>query len=280
MTKISVFIDFEAISMPFSREAQIADEFPYAYTLGIYVGNKFKTKTFVFNFQQDSVNDIYDVLRNYISRDIKGILGNKNQSINKSSVKFIGWSPILEKKILNKVFPGFDVSPLNKGFELSLSRLTPEIKDNYFVMTKKLIARHMDAEFIKRRNLDHDGAVAALAGYLLYSAVMPEKGKFYFDYDMKTLVGEIKKYSKEDVTRMAFLNDNRALFDKRKEKALKTLADKQVIIKSLDRAERLSHSLATMDQEKTIEVALKELKAEITKLKEEKSKLEKDFENI
>lgn len=280
MTRLAVFIDFEAISMPFSREAKVVDEFPYAYTIGIYVGKKFKTKTYIFNFQKDSVNTVNEVLRVQLSKDIRAIIDNPKQPITKSAIKFVGWSPILEKKILAKVFPGFEVNPLNKGFELSLSRLTPEIKDNYFVETKKLIAQHMEEDFIKRRNLDHDGAVAALAGYLLYTSVNTAEGKYYFNYDMKTLLNEVKKYSKEDVTRMAFLNDNRALFDKRKDKALSTLSEKQRIIKDIDRVDRLTRSLSTIDKEKTIEVTLKELKEELAKLKEEKIKLEKEFENI
>ena len=59
MTKIRVFIDFEAISAPFSYDLNIKNDLPYAYSIGIHVGKKFKTRTTIINFNNISTDGIY-----------------------------------------------------------------------------------------------------------------------------------------------------------------------------------------------------------------------------
>lgn len=90
MTKVNVFIDFEAISMPFSKAVKLEADFPYAYTLGIYVGKKFKTRTYVFNFERYSTEDVFELVRASITNDIRTLLDNKKFAVNAETVKFIG----------------------------------------------------------------------------------------------------------------------------------------------------------------------------------------------
>lgn len=265
--------------MPFSKAANLQSDFPYAYTLGIYRGKKFKTRTYVFNFERISTDEIVEVLRVNIIKDIRDILDNKTFTVNADTVKFIGWAPHLEKKIIGQLFKDAIVSAFNQGFELSLSRLTPEFEGNYFEVLKSQVRQNLSPKFIEMRNLNHDGALAALAGYLLCMQIKG-KGKFYFPFEVKSLIKEIKEYSKEDVTRMAFLNDNQALFDQRRDKALELLRDKQKVIKHIQANEKLVKRLSDLEQAKTIEMIVKDLEDETTNLKSKREKIEKDFDNM
>lgn len=280
MTKLDVYIDFEAISMPFSREIDLPSDFPYAYTLGIYKGKKFKTRTFIFNFQKDNVEDIRDILRSNIVFDIRTLLENKEFRVNPNTVKFIGWSPILEKKILNGVFTGIEVDALNKGFEISLSRLTPEFEGEYFMVLKTQVLNSLDKDFIERRNLMHDGALAALSGYILKCQAANFEGKYFMNIDTRTLLREIREYSEDDVLRMAYLNDNRNVFDERRDKAQQLITDKQRLIKEINKLQHLTNSLTNIDKEATVEVVISDLQKNLKKLVKEKEKVEKEFDNI
>lgn len=265
--------------MPFSKAVKLEADFPYAYTLGIYVGKKFKTRTYVFNFERYSTEDVFELIRASITYDIRTLLDNKKFAVNAETVKFIGWAPLLEKKLLARLFPDAIVKAFNDGFELSLSRLTPEFEGKYFGVLKSQVAQNLDPDFVAIRHLEHDGALAALAGYLLASQISG-KGKYYFPFEVKTLLKEIKEYSKEDVTRMAFLNDNPVLFKERKEKALELMREKQKVIKHMQANEKLVNRLSDLEQEKTVEMIIKDLKEENTDLQSKKEKMEKEFDNM
>ena len=204
MTKVQVYIDFEAISAPFSFDLKVQDDLPYAYTLGLYVGKKFKISTKIINFNEISIDNIFEHIRLDIISKIRKMLDNKTFGVNKDSVEFIGWAPNLEKQILNKALTGCKVKNMLKGQSLSLSALTKKAFsiENYFPSFRKAVNKDLDEKFIQRRGLDQDGSLAALAGYQLLMHSKNKKGKYSVDINTSTLVKEIIQYSKDDVKRM------------------------------------------------------------------------------
>lgn len=280
MTKLRIFIDFEAISLPFTRKTKIESNFPFAYTLGFYVGKKFKTRTFIFNFQKEALDSINEIMRKQIIHDIRFILDQKNFAFNKDSVEFIGWNPTLEKQILGRIFPNFIVNSLSKGIELSLTRLTHEIKNDYFSYFKKIISQQINSKLIQRRGMNHDGAIAAFAGYLLYAIVHDPKNKLVVDFNLEILLKEIRRYSREDVTRMHFLHSHPELFAKRREKALLLIKQKNKLKNMINQKERLLKLINKFKSEKTVAQISQEIHQEILKLVSKKEEAEKDFENI
>lgn len=275
MTKIQVYIDFEAISAPFSHKLKVNNDLPYAYSIGIHKGKKFKTKTTVVNFNKVSKDDVFEFIRFDISDKLKELTGNKNFKINKDSVTFIGWAPILEKKILSQSFKGIEVIDQAKGESISLSTLTnKEYKDVvYFKTLKKEVNEKLDKEFIERRGLGHDGALAALAGYELYRSAMNIKSKWPISIDIRELVKEIVDYSKDDIVRMSFLSLNSNVFDKRKRELLKVNADKQRLSRQMNKLRNTIKSLESFDQEMNVSEALKITQDKLEKLKKEKDNL-------
>lgn len=280
MTKLKVFIDFEAISLPFTRKTTIEQNFPFAYTLGFYVGKKFKTRTFIFNFQKNHLDHVKDIMRQNIISDIRHLLNQKTFQVTKDSIEFVGWNPTLERKILGRIFPHFTVNSLNKGVELSLSRLTHEITNNYFSYFKKIINNQIDAKLIVRRGMDQDGAIAAFAGYLLYASVHDQRNKYVIDFNLEILLQELRRYSREDVTRMHFLNSHPQLFNKRKEKALLLIKQKNKLKSQINQKEKLLKLINKFDGKKTVKQINEEIKKELSGLNSQKIIAEKEFENI
>lgn len=279
MTKVKVYIDFEAISFPFSKVAKMTDDFPYAYTLGIYVGKKFKHKTFIFNFQNYAVENIFDILKYQITHDVRSLLDKKDFVINEKTTQFIGWAPYLEKKILENIFKDVEVTAFNKGFDLSITRLTSEFKTEYFTELKRLVKANINPDFISKRHLLNDGALAALAGYLLYAQVHPQK-EYFFEFNVKNLVEEVRAYSKDDVLKIAFLNDNPQIFNDRKNKALNLVQEKQSLIKKMHNNSRLINRLEGFDSRMTIEMVIKELEIGNDELEKNRKDIEDKFDNI
>jgi len=179
MTKLRVYIDFEAISAPFNRELNIPQDFPYAYSLGVFVGKQFKTKTFIFKFNKEDHTAIDDILRINILRDLRALTGKKDFNINRESIKFVSYAPALEKKVLTKVYKGVQVEDISKGAMISISQATEKYldKSHYFEYLKEYVDKNIDSRFVTKRGLTHDGALAALAGYLLYSSALQTNGR-------------------------------------------------------------------------------------------------------
>ena len=170
MTKIKVYIDFEAISAPFSHNLKIRNDTPYAYSLGIHVGKKFIHRTKILDFNKVDISDLDERMRLYIIDDIRDILNKRSFAVNRKTIEFISWAPNLEKKILSKCFKGIKVSDQVKGHQISLTTLTKEeFNGEYFELLKKEVNKKIGIEFIKKRGLNKDGALAALAGYQLYA---------------------------------------------------------------------------------------------------------------
>ena len=275
MTKKKIYIDFEAISSPFNRASKLPQDVPYAYSIGLYKGKKFKSKTFIFNFTRDNVAEVNDIMRFRIMDDIRELMNDRAFKVNKSTIMFVGWAPNLEKKILDKMFKGIDVVDQNtsKG-DMSLSRIThKEFEDNYFPEFKKRVAEQIDPKFVEKRHLFSDGALAALAGHILYNKVHNRTKKFIVDIDTQVLIKELVAYSKDDVVRMAFVNDNPALINKRIERFKELLIKKNKIKSSINRNERFLKKLETFNEE----ISVKELKDEIKKMLKEKND---EYENV
>ncbi len=280
MTKINVYIDFEAISQPFSKHANLIENFPFAYTLGIFRGKKIKTKSYVFNFEKDDVDNVFPIIKKQIIKDIRNLLTNKRFQINEKTTKFIGWAPHLEVKILSNVFRDIEVDKLNKNHDLSLERLTPEIKGEYFKNLQQMVKKNLKSNFIEKRISGASGALAALAGYLLYSKVDSGVEKYTFEFSARELIKEIKRYSRDDVTRMMFLKQNMNLYHKREQKALEIITKKQKIIRSIIKRKKLLSELKKLSPDKTIGEIKEETQKNINKLTTEKEKIDDKLDNL
>ena len=275
MTKLQVYIDFEAISAPFSNNLKINNDLPYAYSIGIHKGKKFKTKTTIINFNNVSKDDVFEFIRIDISDKLRILTGDKTFKTNSDSIIFVGWAPLLEKKILSKSFKGIKVIDQTKGDSISLSSLTEEeFKDaNYFESLKDEVKKKLDPEFITRRGLDHDGALAALAGYELYRSALNIKGKWDISINIRTLVKEIAEYSKDDILRMSFLFKNQSLFEKRKKDLIEKNAIKQKLSRKINKLNSLIKILDEYNPNDSIEKVINSSTKELKKLKKDKDNL-------
>ena len=271
MTKIKVFIDFESISAPFSYDLNIDNDFPFAYSIGIYKNKKFITKTTIINFNKIDSSKIYEFIRKNISKKIREILQNKNFQVNSESISFIGWVPNLEKKILFKSFKGVEVIDQSKGKCLSLSKLTePEFKEIiYFKELKKEVNKNLDPIFIQKRGLNLDGALAALAGYQLFIYAFNKDAKWKINIDIQTLIKEIYEYSKDDVKRMFVLYKNPFVFTKRSEKLVKYNMEKQIIHRKINKLNTFLKLLNECSKLDTIEFTINNVGEKINDFKKE-----------
>ena len=275
MTKIQVFIDFEAISAPFSHKLNINFDLPYAYSIGIHVGKKFKTKTTIINFNNISVEGVFEFIRLDITEKVRHIVDNPNLKVGRDSIEFIGWAPNLEKKILSKSFRGVEVIDQLKGESLSLSTLTSQefSSKKYFIELRKEVNKKIDHEFIKRRGLELDGALAAFAGYELFRSATNSKKEWDININVLTIIKEVIEYSKDDIERMSFLHRNPAIFSKRKNELIIKNKEKQVLSRKINKLNSFIHSLENLDKDMTIEIALKESLEKIKELKKIKDNL-------
>ncbi len=95
----------------------------------------------------------------------------------------------------------------NDNAHLSLKIITSSIipTNRYFENFRKDAISHIEPKFYKSRGLEHDGALAALAGYVLLHIQTKRTGKFFFATNEKKLLEEIKAYSLDDVKRMEII---------------------------------------------------------------------------
>ena len=275
MTKIQVFIDFEAITQPFSKELKLDNDFPYAYTIGIKRGKQFKTKTSILNFNHVSEEDVFQFIRVDIIEKIHALIKLKGFKINKETIEFVGWAPNLEKKILAKSFEGIEVKDLAKGASISLSNLTNANFNNkkYFSTIRKDMTKSLKPDFITRRGLDQDGAIASLAGYLLFSDARNLSGKFSVDTNIGSLIKDLLEYSKDDVLRMHFLNSNPKIFNERKKALEEINKEKSILAKKKSRLKSFLNNLENYDADSKVSDVTTLIKKELIKLDKKKKKL-------
>lgn len=283
MTKLKIYIDFEAISSPFNREIKISRDFPYAYSIGLFVGKKFKSKTFVFNFNKDNIDNIDQILRVNILKDIRELTNKKNFLVNKDTVTFISYAPALERKILSKVYRGVSVKDISEGAMISIAQATEEYisKENYFEYLKSYVAINVSGTFIEKRGLNNDGALASIAGYYLYLKAFNLNGKFAKeDINTRVLVKELARYSKDDVIRMKFIENNRNDFLKKAKVRKQNILKRNKINSEIRKLDNTIENLKCEDQKLTIEKFIKKIKTKRKKLNTKIQDLEIENSNF
>ncbi len=272
MTKLEVYIDFESISAPFNWKVGIKTDFPYAYSVGLYAGKTFKTKTFIFNFNKQDSEDIERIIRHQLLTDVRKLSGKKDMVINAQTIRFVSFSPILEKKILSNVYKGIEVYDISLGKSISLSNATKSFDKTpvvYFEKLKAWVDKNMDPVFVSKRGMKHDGALAALAGHILLVDATNQTSKYYSNpIDIRTLVKEIAVYSNDDVVRMKYIKEDVALYLKTSEKVEKALKKANTARKKLKSLEVVKAFLKENNEVKDIDALLKLLETEIEKNKE------------
>lgn len=272
MAKIKVYIDFEAISAPFSYKLKIPNDTPYAYSLGIHVDKKFIHRTKILDFSKIVISDLDDRMRLYIMDDIRDILKDRSFAVNRNSIEFVSWAPNLEKKILSRCFKGIKVNDQVKGKQVSLSALTKEeFKGEYFKLLKEEVNKNLEPEFIENRGLNKDGALAALAGYQLYADSRSIPKKWQIHVPVRALLKEITLYSADDVIRMSWLELNKSEFDIRLAKQVKINAESQKNARTLIKLNAVISMLRKSNQKLTI--------AEVLKIKEKERQELVDLKN-
>ena len=217
MEKIKVYIDFEEISSPFNWDLKIKKTLPFAYTIGIDVNGTFKTKTRIVDFKKIKIKHLNNFFVKSISSDIRKLSNKPRLMISNETIIFAGFGCNLEKRVIKNLFRNIKVIDINNSKEISLTRVTKrEMGDKqYFRFLKLATKKHLDREFIDRRGLKKEGALAALAGYLLYlnaNKNFNQKYKYEVKMDPNKLLEEIQEYSKDDILRMKIIVDNYPLF--------------------------------------------------------------------
>ena len=269
MTKLKIYIDFEAISSPFNRELKIPRDFPYAYSIGVFVGKNFKSKTFIFNFNKDSIENIDQILRINILNDIRQLTSKKDFLVNKDTIKFVSYAPALERKILSKVYRGINVEDISKGAMISIAKATEEYIDskNYFSYLKGYVQENIAENFIQKRGLNNDGALASIAGYYLYLNAHNKKGKFFKNsIDNRSLVKELSDYSKDDVIRMKFIEKNKNSFLTKAKSRKNNILARNKINLEIRKMDHTIENLKLEDPKLTIEKLIKKIKLKRKKL--------------
>lgn len=273
MTKVKIFIDFEAISAPFSYDAKLTDDMPSAYSIGVFVGKKFKVRTTIINFNKVNDENIFEYMRLDINSKVRTLLSKKDFSINKDTTQFVAWAANLERKFLERTFRGVEVKDMVTGKALSLNTLTSDIFDdeNYFTNLKTVMRENLQDTFILKRGLDKaDGAVAALAGYLFYINARNIKGKYKFNVDHRILAKEFRKYSEDDVKRMGWLYEHPNEYHKRKIELVEKHSINQKISRELTNTKKLIGLLSEQDKKMTVGTLLNELEQKRDKLMKDK----------
>ena len=269
MTKVKIFIDFESISAPFSRVGEIKRDMPYAYTLGIYKGKTFKTRTFIFNFNNESIEDVDQIMRTQILRDTRTLLANRTFKINKETSQFVSFAPVLEKKVLRTIYHGVSIYDISFGKQISLSNATASFipSGNYFIEFKQWVDKNIEQSFISKRGLVHDGALASLAGHILLVDALNMDSRFYTaKIDIRILVKEIAEYSRDDVVRMKYINDDPKGFLETAVKVEKILKEKNAARKRLRKLENVKSYISENKETKDVKALSKELEVEIEEL--------------
>lgn len=201
--KIEVLIDFEAISFPFSSWLNLKiHDWPYAYTIGIFDNNQWKIATKLFIVKKR----VYRRVRILLTRDIAKLTGSHATDINFDNVTFIGWNPILEKKILTKAFSeNIQVKNLNPRDNQSLTTLSNRYvkKRSYFRTFLQVIVKNTEYLKMLNKRRFNTGLIAAIAGYFLFCQKFNlHNNRNYHECQINKLREEIKIYSADDVHRM------------------------------------------------------------------------------
>ena len=276
MNKIKIFIDFEVISPPFSYKLKTkSNTIPYAYSFGLKIKNKFNKKTTIINFKKLNSKSLDNFIKNDITKTIRLWIKKPKFVIKKSNTEFIGWNPDLEVRILRNIFKTVEIQNQSPESALSLSRLTKiKFKEKiYFKTLKNNIQKFMDEEFIKRRGLTHDGAVAAYAGYVYYSKNLGLETKWKTNIKINNLLSEIKTYSQDDLMRMIYLEENPQSFEKEIIKLKKIYKKKKEVSRKITQNTKIINILSGENPKMKISDLIKKLKENTKKLTKEKDRL-------
>ncbi|RMA77566.1 hypothetical protein JN00_0417 [Metamycoplasma subdolum] len=214
MNKVEVYIDFEAITNPFASIIKVPNDTPFAYSIGLLnKQNLFQSSTFIVDFGRHSnKNSILEIIKKSIEKDIKRI----NPNVTMEDVVFVGHNPVLERKILLKIFPDNEVIallPKIRGQDISLSKLAYKKFSNkkFFVTLKEEISKNEGLTFIKNQVIAKDGMAANYAGYLLFlnsakgNKQTDKRYKLFIPISTRILINEIRNYSRDDVLKMCYV---------------------------------------------------------------------------
>ncbi|MGL5732674.1 MAG: hypothetical protein ACRCXE_01215 [Metamycoplasmataceae bacterium] len=230
MKMYDIFIDFECISGMFARKVNKSfNQIPLSYTIG-YRNKKNEILTIfeIFDFGNRNVplnnNLVICILDDFYQSIIHNIkkLIKRRGPLDIGEINFIGWNPSLEKQLLEAIFRRqiivnsllrtcFDDDTISTKREISLSKITKKgYKDKeYFPILRNEISKILTPEEIKKYNLNHDGAIASYAGFVLYNIIKKtRKTKYHIYMDSKVLQDELKEYALDDINRMYYFVDN------------------------------------------------------------------------
>ncbi|MGL6124929.1 MAG: hypothetical protein ACRC1F_00355 [Metamycoplasmataceae bacterium] len=230
MKTYDIFIDFECICGMFARKLnKFFNQIPLSYTIGYRnKQNEIITIFEIFDFSDKRVpmnNNLVDYIFNDFAKslisNINELIGNKEE-VNFDQINFIGWNPSLEKQLLGSIFKRsvpvdsliqtcLDENVVSLKREVSLSKVTKKgyKEKKYFSKFKEEIGKNFTPEEIRKYNLNHDGAVASYAGFVLYNILnKTRKTKYHIYMNSKLLESELREYAVDDINRMYYFVDN------------------------------------------------------------------------
>lgn len=209
MEKYKIYIDFEAITPPFTTilGSTTKNYYPFCYTIG-YIDKYYLEyyKTRIIKLKSMNIKQLYRDLKEYLTKDIQKIIEQEIE-INQENIQFIGWNPQLENEITRKVFNLPTKNIINSNLQLSLSVATKHFlnNDEYFEYFNKLDIN--DSFYRKILDSERTGIKANYVGFLLYCDYKKryfkssELNKINFDLLKQQLV----KYNKDDVKRLIYI---------------------------------------------------------------------------
>lgn len=294
--KTIIFIDFECINNKFSSQIQKnykIKQIPFAYTIGSVELNEVKFNCVDFSLfrENDNKNLIYfikDFLKINILKDIRKLISNPN--LNYNEVKFVGWNPDMENKIINdfifinskketKVFNLIDIMfPKHKpkrNISLSfLSNKSSEFKHKeYWSYFRGEINKNLSEDNVKNHRFNsQDGSIASFAGVKLFNNYHKFlKGNYNFSINIELLINELKEYSQDDIKRMFYIKNHQ----KEIEKVIINLEKYDKNKHKINEMNTILKYLNNINPNKKLKDIIKNINQEINKLKKENDEIEK-----
>lgn len=209
MEKYKIYIDFEAITPPFTTilGSHVKSNYPFCYTIG-YIDKYYQEyyKTRIIKLKSMNIKQLYRDLKEYLTKDIQKILEQEIE-INENNIQFIGWNPQLENEVTKKIFNLPTKNIININLQLSLSVATKHFlnTDKYFEYFDKLDIN--DSFYRKILDSTRTGIKANYVGFLLYCNYKKRyfKSSELNKIDFDILKQQLVKYNKDDVKRLIYM---------------------------------------------------------------------------
>lgn len=271
MQKYKIYIDFEAITPPFTTilGSQVKNNYPFCYTIGYidkYSQEYYKTR--IIKLKSMNLKQLYRNLKEHLIKDIHRLIEQEIE-INEQNIQFIGWNPQLENEVTNKLFEINTKNIINSSHQLSLNIATKYFINNdiYFEYFNKLDLN--DTFYRKILDSERTGVKANYVGFLIYCYY---KNRYFnnseiTEIDLDLLKKQLIKYNKDDVKRLIYIEKHKNEVNNIIEEEINKRNQKNGYIKEFNNLKKLKKYLAFIRLFK--ETTIEELKEKLNKRNEQ-----------